>query len=290
MYRAGNWMVISTVATDVGTLTYVGVESYDMLRASMSDPNLSDADRIALLARTAGQFLAQSLMVVVSNKDLLRGGLRRSDFFATRAPGLADLPALHPATGRPLVELDPGSRIDLQAELVRRGATPGEVLQLSDTALVAQLRSVQQGAMRGPEIYPRAAVELTSPQREGVVQGGSAHTAPGVTVGPTSSPTSLVMTVGGVPVQVRVRFEAPPPASGVHGARSGPGRIRIDYDIRARQWVADVDIDPHLSERDAGLLLREELDEAGEIVRRLNARVTGRKPLLGRQPAARDRG
>ena len=51
MYRAGNWMVISTVATDVGTLTYVGVESYDMLRASMSDPNLSDADRIALLAR-----------------------------------------------------------------------------------------------------------------------------------------------------------------------------------------------------------------------------------------------
>ena len=49
MYRAGNWMVMLTVATDVGTLTYVGVESYDMLRASMSDPNQTPTG-LALLA------------------------------------------------------------------------------------------------------------------------------------------------------------------------------------------------------------------------------------------------
>jgi hypothetical protein len=279
--RAGNWMVISTLATNVGTLTYVGYESYEMLRASASDPSLSDSARIALLARTAGQLLSQSVMIVVSVKDLLRGGLRRSDFFATRGPGLADLPTLEPTTGRPLVDLDPGSRIDLQAELVRRGATPAEVIKLSDTELLAQLHSVQQGAMRGPEVYQRTPVELAPPQREGVVQGARAHTAPGVTVEKTSSPTTLVMKVGGLPVEVRVRFEAPPSATGVHGARSGPGRVRVDYETTVKRWVAEVDVDPHLSERDAGLLLREELDEAGEIVRRLNARVTGRQPLRG---------
>jgi hypothetical protein len=281
MYRAGNWMVMSTLAANAGTLTYVGIESYDMLRASLADPNLSDSARIALLARTAGQLLSQSVMVVVGAKDMLRGGLRSSDFFATRAPGLADLPVLEPTAGRPVVELDPGSRIDLQAELVRRGATPAEVTQLSDTALVAQLRSVQQGAMRGPEVYPRAPAELPGPQREGVVRAVQDHTGPGVTVEKILSATTLKMKVDETPVEVRVRFEAPPPATGVHGARSGPGRIRIDYDTLVRQWVAEVDIDPHLSERDAGLLLREEMDEASEIVRRLNARITGKQPLRG---------
>lgn len=278
--RAGSWMMVSSLTANLGTITYVGIESYDMLRASLSDPNLSDSARIALLARTAGQLLAQSVMVVVSAKDMLRGGLRRSDFFATRAPGLADLPVLEPTTGRPLVELDPGSRVDLQAELVRRGATPAEVTQLSDTALIAELRSVQQGAMRGPQVYPRAPAELPPPQRESVVRGARAHTAPGVTVEKTSSPTTLVLKVDEIPVEVRVRFEAPS-ATGVHGARSGPGRVRIDYDTVVRRWVAEVDVDPHLSERDAGLLLREEMDEAGEIVRRLNAQVTGREPLRG---------
>ena len=282
MYRAGNWMVISTVAADVGTLTYVGVESYELLRASLADPNLSDSARIALLARTAGQLLAQSMMVVAGNKDLLRGGLRRSDFFATRAPGLGDLPTLAPTAGRSLVELDPGSRIDLQAELVRRGAPPAEVLQLSDTALIAQLHGVQQGAMRGPEVYPRAPVDMTPAQQTGVVRAGGGHTAPGVTVERTGSPTHLLMSVGTAQVEVAVQFVAPPAATGVHGARSGPGRVRLDYNRRTKRWVASVDVDPRLYEREAGFLLREELDEAAEIVRRLNDRVTApRQPLQG---------
>jgi hypothetical protein len=282
MYRAGNWMIVSTVAVDAGTITYVGVESYEMLRATLSDPSLSDSDRIALLARTAGQLLAQSTMFVVGNRDLFRGGLRRSDFFATRRPGLAGLPALEPVPGRPLVELDPGSRIDVQAELVRRGATPDEVVHLTDTALIAELQRVQQGAMRGPEVYPRTSTPLSPVEQADVVRTARvAHTAPGVTVGRTSSPTTLVLTVDGVPVEVRVGFTAPPPGTGVHGARSGPGRVRIDYDARVRRWVAGVDVDPHLSADDAGLLLREELDEAGEIVRRLNARLSGRQPLRG---------
>ncbi len=282
MYRAGNWMILSTVAVDAGTLTYVGVESYEMLRATLSDPSLSDDDRVALLARMAGQLLSQATMVVVGNRDLVRGGVRRSDFFSTRRPGLAGLPALDPVSGRPVVELDPGSRIDLQAELVRRGMTPDDVLHLTDTSLVSELGRVQQGAMRGPDVYPRTPAPLSDTQQVEVIGAARvAHTSPGVTVDKTSNPTTLVLTVDGLPVEVRVDFTAPPAGQGTHGARSGPGRVRLDYDTRVRRWVAQVDLDPHLTPDDAGLLLREELDEAGEIVRRLNARVSGPDPLRG---------
>ncbi|WP_298460954.1 hypothetical protein [uncultured Cellulomonas sp.] len=281
VYRAGSWMVLSSVAADAGTIVYIGVESYDMLLASLDDPNLGEKGRSELLGRLAGQFLAQSTMFVVGNRDMFSGGLRRSDFVRTRRPGLHDLPAVEPRTGRPLVELDPGSRLDIQAELIRRGATPDELMHLTDVSLVSALRSVQQGAARGPGVFARTDADLPlADQHRVVVDVRTSHRATGVTLDRTSQPLALVMTVDGTPVEVRVRFEAPAPG-GVHGERSGPGRVRVDVAPATGRWTVAVDVDPRLSVDDAGLVVREELDEAGEIVRRLNARVRGSRPLTG---------
>lgn len=161
--------------------------------------------------------------------------------------------------------------------------TPDEVRSLTDTGLVAELQRVQRGAMRGPDVYERTSTPLTTAQQGDVVHAARvAHTAPGVTVARTSSPTSMVMTVDGATVEVHVGFTAPPAGTGPHGARSGPGRVQLDYDAGTGRWVARVEVDPRLAPDDATLLLREELDEAGEIVRRLNARVTQRRqPLRG---------
>jgi hypothetical protein len=116
-YRVGNWTVMTALAGDVGTLAFVTSEALDQLRAARADPTLDEGQRAVATLRIMSGLLAQGALFFVSNKDLMRQGIRRSDFLATNAPHVGQ--RARSQLGR--VDLEPGARLDIGAELRAAG-------------------------------------------------------------------------------------------------------------------------------------------------------------------------
>lgn len=134
MYRAGNYLVMTALAGDVGTLAFATESGLARLRAAQSDPTLDEGQQAMATLRVISNLMLSGAMFFVSNRDLVRQGIRRSDFLPT------DAAAVSRGARGARVELEPGARLDVAAEL--RAA--GEPLvgarvrsgQLSDRELV----------------------------------------------------------------------------------------------------------------------------------------------------------
>jgi hypothetical protein len=110
VYRVGNWTVMASLAGDVGTMAFVGQEALAQLRATQADPTKTDAEKNGEWLRVASQLFASGAMFFVTNKDLLKQGLRPSDFFKT-----------DPRAGGGVKPLSTGSRLDIALELKKVG-------------------------------------------------------------------------------------------------------------------------------------------------------------------------
>jgi hypothetical protein len=142
MYRAGSWMVMSTLAGDAGTLVFATVQGIEQIRVAQSDPGLDDGQRAAQTLRVVAQLLNSGAMFYISNRDLMRQGIRRSDFFRTTPAEVSA--GARPAAGARAshVELETGARLDIAAELRAAG----------EPSLAARMRS---GAVGDRELVDR---------------------------------------------------------------------------------------------------------------------------------------
>lgn len=124
-YRVGNYLVLSAIAIDAGTLVYATHAAIGELRAIASDPTLSDGQKSTQILSVMTRLAAQGLIFFHANKQMFKGGLKKSDYFATNpdktAAGTRKLPPGE------LPKLDTGSRLDLAAELRKAGEAPARL-------------------------------------------------------------------------------------------------------------------------------------------------------------------
>jgi hypothetical protein len=136
VYRIGSWTVMASLAGDAGTLVYVSASALSQLQAVRADPTLSDDQRSMETLRVISVLIGQGALFIVANKDMIKGGLKRSDFFGTEPKATADRVRALP-TGE-VAKLDTGSRLDVAAELRKAGEAPARLQagKLSDAALM----------------------------------------------------------------------------------------------------------------------------------------------------------
>lgn len=180
------------------------------------------------------------------------------------------------------VSLDPTTRSELEAELIRLGDPARSTRLLTDDALIARHQEVQRGGVRGDiyELSPTAVLneairmQLLENLATDYATGGGPF--PGTSFGGTARPEiasrlTVPLPSGGAAteatavVTVRLRNVT---GGGAHGSATGPARVTV----RRRpdgQWTVDVEIDPRLSRADAESVLRHEIGEAARIMRRL---------------------
>ncbi|GLZ79254.1 hypothetical protein Afil01_40610 [Actinorhabdospora filicis] len=127
MYRVGSWMVMSALAGDAGTLVFATAHGIDQIRLAQSDPSMDDGQRAMQTLRVIASLLNSGAMFFISNRDLVRQGIRRSDFLRTDTAAIsggarARAGAAAAAGQRPPpVTLETGARLDIAAELRAAG-------------------------------------------------------------------------------------------------------------------------------------------------------------------------
>jgi hypothetical protein len=123
MFRVGNVLIMTSLAGDVGTLVYATDQAALQLRAVQGDPTLDDAQRQAELMRVMSSLFLSAALVIVSNKQMFKGGFAKGDFIKERI-GTGD------------VKISQGARLDLEVELRETGMDPASIRSLSDHQLV----------------------------------------------------------------------------------------------------------------------------------------------------------
>lgn len=127
MYRVGNWLIMGTLAADAGTFVYVAHEAIAQMKVIEADPTMDDGAKLGELLRIMAGLFAQGVILVVSNKELLRGGLKPTDFVASKLK-----PGQEP-------HLEIGERLDAEYELKKEGQWTKETSKLSDEALLTKV-------------------------------------------------------------------------------------------------------------------------------------------------------
>jgi hypothetical protein len=115
MFRAGNWVIMTGLATDAATVVVVAAEGLDELRAVQADPTLDEGQKGAAIVRLIGTLGLRTLLFVQSNKQLFKNGISASDF-VYRDPRMSA--RVGPAGE---IQLSQGSRLDLAVEFRRAG-------------------------------------------------------------------------------------------------------------------------------------------------------------------------
>lgn len=149
-YRAGNWLVMGALAGDAGTFVYASAAAVASMKAIQADPTMDDGQKTSELLRIMASLFVTGAMLIVSNKELLRSGLRPTDFIASK---------LEPGT-KP--ELDIGTRLDAEYELKRAGQWTTETSKLTDEVLLERVfnqRSRQEIEVELVKKAPKAEVE-----------------------------------------------------------------------------------------------------------------------------------
>jgi hypothetical protein len=124
VYRVGNYTVMAALAGDVGTLVYMSADAMRMMSIIQADPNLSDEQRQDQTLRLMSSLFLQGTMLIITNRDMFTGPnrLRRSDFVPTDPRA-----TVRATTGRSRVDLEPGQRLDVAAQLRARGDNIGRL-------------------------------------------------------------------------------------------------------------------------------------------------------------------
>jgi len=111
-----NWTVMTTIGLDAGTLVYATQQGMDALAAVNADPMANEGERAQRTFTIIAGLIAQGSMLILSNKDLFQGGLKRSDFFPTDTEA-----TLAGAKGVANPELEMGARLDIALALKQAG-------------------------------------------------------------------------------------------------------------------------------------------------------------------------
>lgn len=151
VYRTGNYLVMTALAGDVGTLAFATEAAYAQLRAAQNDPTLDEGQRAMAVLRVVSSVMLNGGMFFVSNRDLMRQGLRRSDFFRT------DPAAVVRGTPPGDVRLETGARLDIAAEL-RAAGEPAVGARLRSRSLTDRELVDRHGTL------PWMREQLTPPQ------------------------------------------------------------------------------------------------------------------------------
>ncbi len=136
--QVGNAFIITSAAADVGSFLYMSAEAIAALRAIEADPTLDDSQKQVELLRVMATLFMSGAMIVMSNKDLIKGGR------------LAIKSKLEPGTK---IELDAATRLDMELELKATGehehflkSVEGLDQAARDRALVERLMDVRARA------------------------------------------------------------------------------------------------------------------------------------------------
>ncbi len=140
MYRAGNWMIMSTLAGDAGTFVYASTEAISTIKAIQADPTLDDAQKLQALLRILSSLFLNGALLIVTNRDLVKSGLKPTDFIKKDLP-----PGTQP-------ELDVGTRLDVEYELKKAGKWDKDTRKLSDEAVLDKLHTHRQREQAKAEI------------------------------------------------------------------------------------------------------------------------------------------
>ena len=138
-FRAGNWMIMSTVAADVGTFLYASAEAIAAFRAIQADPTLDDSQKLMALLRIMSSLFLNGTLLIVTNRELFKSGFRPTDFIKSKV------------TGDTKPELDVGTRLDVEYELKQGKMWDKDTSKLSDEEVLNklfQLRSRKEAETR----------------------------------------------------------------------------------------------------------------------------------------------
>jgi hypothetical protein len=127
IYRAGNWMIMGAVAGDAGTFIYASAEAVAALQVIQSDPTMDEGQKSGELLRIMASLFVTGAMLLASNRDLVRNGLKPHDFVQSKLE-----PGAKP-------ELDVGARLDAEYELKQAGQWTKDTSKLGDEALLGKL-------------------------------------------------------------------------------------------------------------------------------------------------------
>ena len=135
--QVGNAMIITSAAADVSTFLYASAEAISALRAIEADPTLDEAQKQTEFMRIVATLFMSGALVVMSNKDLVKGKLAIKEKLEFSKK----------------IELDANTRLDMELELKATGEhesflkSVGGMDQPSrDRALVERLMDVRARA------------------------------------------------------------------------------------------------------------------------------------------------
>jgi hypothetical protein len=135
--QVGTAMIITSAAADVGTFLYATAEAISALRVIQADPTLDEAQKQAEFMRVVATLFISGAMIVLSNKDLIKGKLAIKSKLESASR----------------IELDANTRLDMELELKATGehesflkSVEGMDQAARDRALVERLMDVRARA------------------------------------------------------------------------------------------------------------------------------------------------
>ncbi len=130
VYRMGNAVIMTSLAGDAGTLVVMTNDAYEQIQVIETNPTMDDTQKMNQILRISSHLLLSGAMMIASNKDLFKGGLKGSDFFKSKGKLSAAKSAM--ANGGD-IKLETGTRLDMELELKLAGE-PIENLRPSKTS------------------------------------------------------------------------------------------------------------------------------------------------------------
>jgi hypothetical protein len=110
VYRAGNWMVMGSLAGDAGTMAFVTYDAYASLQAIRANPTLDEGQKSMETMRVIAQLMASGALFFKSNRDLFSQGIRPSEFIKPKTSPIG--------TGEPITQ---ATKLDFGVELRKAG-------------------------------------------------------------------------------------------------------------------------------------------------------------------------
>jgi len=100
LFRAGNYIMLSSIAGDAGAFVFMSYEAYKQLEAIKADPTIDESQKLQRILQLMTQLVANGILTIVSNADT--STFRRSNFFRTNITGAGAN-----------VQVDAGTRLDM---------------------------------------------------------------------------------------------------------------------------------------------------------------------------------
>ena len=83
VYHVGSYLVLSALAIEGATLVYATGAAVAEMRAIAADPTKDEGQKSAEILSVMSRLMAQGVIFFVANKEMFKGGLKKSDFVST---------------------------------------------------------------------------------------------------------------------------------------------------------------------------------------------------------------